>query len=201
MEGWVTLVGLKNSGTDSAAVRNLDSTREEHTHTLAYSWNMVKEADWNCLGLWPASCNHPSTGPSQAECPLSLLALRHSSTLGQRLPQLRKLLICEGWRWLRPDMASEQNSHYWCSQKQQVRSYLGLWPGTAPAHIPTLAKSPLQSLVQALLLSGTKLPNVERGNSTHSEGTKSAQTRTSGLLLYQLWTWPYTPYVSIGHWA
>ena len=78
-------------------------------HTLAYSWNKMEKADWNCKGLWSVSCDCSGTCHSLSGVPtLDPFALWSLSTLGRSLQQLRGLLSCEGRNRTEPRIASER---------------------------------------------------------------------------------------------
>ena len=79
------LAGLKTSGTHQRAVRNQCSTLEEHTHTLAYSWEpgMGSRLDrgWGS-GQFPVTTTVCT--PTHTGCLHQPLALQHCCPLGQR---------------------------------------------------------------------------------------------------------------------
>ena len=119
-------------------------------HTLAYSWNKVEDADWNCLGLWPVFRNHPTMRPSLSWAPVpTLLAPQNSSTLGWVLLWLRGVQLWGtelAWTW--------HSTWTWWGQilLVLVEAADWKWSGTltgarsTTAHAPTHAECPLQPI-------------------------------------------------------
>lgn len=124
--GQVTLLDLKTNGTDSRAIRCVDSSHEEHALTCL----LLQQGRRNrlkCQWTWPVFCDYPSTHSSQAVFPGSL-ALQSSPTLEWWLTWPRR-----GSSWKRQSQLWSSTSSEWGHDKHYEKPRLVQEP---PQHVP-----------------------------------------------------------------